>query len=81
MDGMLVLDFTTLLPGPLATLWLREAGARVIKIERPPIGDEMREYVPRFGSTSVNFAMLKPARRASPSTCATRPTAPASRRS
>lgn len=58
LDGLLVVDFTTLLPGPLATLWLREAGARVVKIERPPIGDEMREYVPRVGSTSVNFAML-----------------------
>src|SRR4051794_13990264 len=58
LQGLLVLDFTTLLPGPLATLWMREAGARVIKIERPPIGDEMREYEPRFGSTSVNFALL-----------------------
>jgi alpha-methylacyl-CoA racemase len=58
LEGLLVLDFTTLLPGPLATLWMREAGARVIKIERPPIGDEMREYEPRFGSTSVNFALL-----------------------
>ncbi|MBA2451165.1 MAG: CoA transferase [Chloroflexi bacterium] len=55
---MLVLDFTTLLPGPLATLWMRQAGARVIKVERPPIGDEMREYEPRFGTTSVNFALL-----------------------
>jgi len=58
LQGLLVLDFTTLLPGPLATLWMREAGARVVKIERPPIGDEMREYEPRFGSTSVNFALL-----------------------
>ena len=58
LQDLLVLDFTTLLPGPLATLWMREAGARVIKIERPPIGDEMREYEPRFGSTSVNFALL-----------------------
>ena len=37
---------------------MREAGARVIKVERPPVGDEMREYEPRFGSTSVNFALL-----------------------
>ncbi|HEX3244228.1 MAG TPA: CoA transferase [Chloroflexota bacterium] len=58
LQDLLVLDFTTLLPGPLATLWMREAGARVIKIERPPTGDEMREYEPRFGSTSVNFALL-----------------------
>src|SRR5215213_11583184 len=58
LQALLVLDFTTLLPGPLATLWMRDAGARVIKIERPMIGDEMREYEPRFGSTSVNFALL-----------------------
>ena len=57
LDGLLVLDFSTLLPGPLATLILAEAGAEVIKIERPG-GEEMRRYVPRWGAESVNFAML-----------------------
>jgi len=56
--GILVLDFSTLLPGPLTTLLLAEAGARVIKIERPGRGDEMRSYEPKFGSSSVNFALL-----------------------
>ena len=41
LSGILVLDFTTLLPGPLATLMLAEAGAEVIKIERPG-GEDMR---------------------------------------
>ena len=41
LSGVLVLDFTTLLPGPLATLLLAEAGAEVIKIERPG-GEDMR---------------------------------------
>ena len=41
LSGVLVLDFTTLLPGPLATLMLAEAGAEVIKIERPG-GEDMR---------------------------------------
>ncbi len=45
LAGLLVLDFTTLLPGPLATLMLAEAGARVIKIERPG-GEDMRRYPP-----------------------------------
>lgn len=58
LSGINVLDFSTLLPGPLATLILAEAGADVIKIERPGRGDEMRSYVPKFGADSVNFAML-----------------------
>lgn len=58
LAGVKVLDFSTLLPGPLATLILAEAGAEVIKIERPGRGDEMRSYVPKFGGDSVNFALL-----------------------
>jgi crotonobetainyl-CoA:carnitine CoA-transferase CaiB-like acyl-CoA transferase len=58
LAGILVVDFSTLLPGPLASLVLAEAGARVIKVERPGTGDEMRLYEPRFATTSVNFALL-----------------------
>ena len=58
LAGIKILDFSTLLPGPLATLILAEAGAEVIKIERPGRGDEMRSYEPKFGADSVNFAML-----------------------
>jgi alpha-methylacyl-CoA racemase len=57
LEGTLVLDFSTLLPGPMATLILAEAGAEVVKIERPG-GEDMRAYPPRWGSDSVNFAML-----------------------
>jgi alpha-methylacyl-CoA racemase len=63
LAGVRVLDFSTLLPGPLATLLLAEAGAEVIKIERPGAGDEMRSYSPKFGSDSVNFAMLNRGKR------------------
>src|SRR5690606_12625965 len=28
------------------------------KIERPPVGDEMREYEPKLGAVAVNFALL-----------------------
>jgi crotonobetainyl-CoA:carnitine CoA-transferase CaiB-like acyl-CoA transferase len=58
-----VLDFSTLLPGPLATLILAEAGAEVIKIERPGRGDEMRSYTPTLGADSVNFALLNRGKR------------------
>jgi crotonobetainyl-CoA:carnitine CoA-transferase CaiB-like acyl-CoA transferase len=58
LAGVKVLDFSTLLPGPLCSLLLAEAGAEVVKIEKPNGGDEMRSYVPRHGTDSVNFAML-----------------------
>jgi crotonobetainyl-CoA:carnitine CoA-transferase CaiB-like acyl-CoA transferase len=63
LDRILVLDFSTLLPGPLATLLLAEAGAEVIKIERPGSGDEMRGYAPKLGPDSVNFALLNRGKR------------------
>ncbi len=57
LSGVLVLDFTTLLPGPLATLMLAEAGAEVIKIERPG-GEDMRAMPPRHDGEAAVFALL-----------------------
>jgi alpha-methylacyl-CoA racemase len=57
LSGVLVLDFTTLLPGPLATLMLAEAGAEVIKVERPG-GEDMRVMPPRFDGEAAVFALL-----------------------
>ena len=62
LDGVRVLDFTTLLPGPLATLVLAEAGADVIKIERPG-GDPIRHAPPFVDGESVPFAMLNRGKR------------------
>ena len=52
LDGIRVLDFSTLLPGPMATLFLAEAGAEVIKIERPGKGEDMRDYTPKWGTAT-----------------------------
>ena len=41
----------------MASLILAEAGADVIKVERPG-GEDMRRYAVRFGETSANFALL-----------------------
>lgn len=57
LAGVLVLDFTTLLPGPLATLMLAEAGAEVVKIERPG-GEDMRLYEPQWHGVGAAFALL-----------------------
>jgi crotonobetainyl-CoA:carnitine CoA-transferase CaiB-like acyl-CoA transferase len=57
LNGLFVLDFTTLLPGPLATLMLAEAGAEVLKIEQPG-GENARRFPPFIGNESAAFAML-----------------------
>ena len=58
LTGVKVLDFTTLLPGPMAGLVLAEAGAEVLKVERPGYGEEMRLYVPKWGREAIGFALL-----------------------
>ena len=62
LEGIRVLDFSTLLPGPLASLVLAEAGAEVIKVERPG-GEDLRFYEPQVGGQSVNFALLNRGKR------------------
>jgi alpha-methylacyl-CoA racemase len=57
LTGITVLDFSTLLPGPYASLILAEAGARVIKIERPE-GDDMRRFAPSLDEMSAPYAAL-----------------------
>jgi alpha-methylacyl-CoA racemase len=64
LAGVRVLDFSSLLPGPMATLLLAEAGAEILQVERPPRGDEMRSYSPRVGESSANYALLNRGKRA-----------------
>jgi alpha-methylacyl-CoA racemase len=63
LEGLFVLDFSTLLPGPLATLLLVEAGAEVVKIEPPGRGEEIRSHTPKWGHESVTFALLNRGKR------------------
>src|SRR5690606_2989282 len=53
LDGVVVLDFSELLPGPFFTQSLVELGATVIRIERPPHGDKLAQLAPDV-FTSVN---------------------------
>ena len=57
LEDLRVLDFSTLLPGPFATLILAEAGAEVIKVERPG-GEDMRGQHPKYGDSAMLFAQL-----------------------
>jgi len=45
LDGLVVVDLTTMLSGPFATMLLADQGARVIKVE-PPGGDNTRRVGP-----------------------------------
>ena len=57
LEGIRVLDFSTLLLGPLATLMLVDAGAEVIKIEKIG-GEDLRKSKPFINGNSILFSIL-----------------------
>ena len=70
LDGLRVVDFSELLPGPFLSQCLAEMGAEVVKIERPPLGDNARALVPGVfaamnrGKRSVFLDLKEPMQRA-----------------
>jgi len=46
LSGLLVVDLSRLLPGPLAARLLADLGARVVKVEEPTLGDPIRMSPP-----------------------------------
>ncbi len=55
LAGILVADFSRVLAGPLATMTLADLGARVIKVERPRVGDDTRSWGPPFSATGSTY--------------------------
>ncbi len=58
LEGITVVDFTRDLAGPTCTRMLADAGARVIKIERPKVGDDTRQMGPFVEDGSSEYYRL-----------------------
>jgi CoA:oxalate CoA-transferase len=58
LSGIVILDLSRILAGPYCTLLLAELGARVIKVEPPPGGDDARQYGPFRNGKSTYFASV-----------------------
>jgi len=58
LEGVRVLDFTSLLPGPYCTLCLADFGAEVIKVEEPIKGDGIRWFPPFIDGESARHLII-----------------------
>ncbi len=57
-SGLRILDLSTNIAGPSAAMILADLGADVVKIERPPAGDDTRSLPPRWGDEATIFLAM-----------------------
>mgnify|MGYP005850462357 CR=1 FL=1 len=53
LDGVRVIDLSTVLAGPHCATLLGEFGADVIKVELPGVGDSLRKFWPQYHGTAL----------------------------
>ena len=58
LEGVTVLDLTSVMAGPYCTMVLGDMGAEVIKVETFPEGDSSRRFDPKVNGESYCFAVL-----------------------
>jgi crotonobetainyl-CoA:carnitine CoA-transferase CaiB-like acyl-CoA transferase len=58
LSSLKILDFSTLLPGPFASLLLADMGAEVLRVESPSRTDLVRVLPPHDGGQSTSHAYL-----------------------
>jgi crotonobetainyl-CoA:carnitine CoA-transferase CaiB-like acyl-CoA transferase/putative sterol carrier protein len=63
LSGVKIIDFTRLLPGPLATMFLADLGADVIKVEDPDRPDYIRDFEPKIEGMSMFYLALNRSKR------------------
>lgn len=63
LSSLRILDFSTLLPGPFASMLLGDLGAHVVRVESPHRPDILRQKPPFVGGTSTWHAYLNRSKR------------------
>ncbi len=63
LKGLKIIDFTRLLPGPLATMLMADMGADVIKVEDPESPDYIRSFPPFVENESAYYLSLNRSKR------------------
>jgi crotonobetainyl-CoA:carnitine CoA-transferase CaiB-like acyl-CoA transferase len=63
LTGLRIIDLTRVLAGPLASQFLGDLGAEILKVEPPGTGDETRNFAPFVGGESHYFLGLNRGKR------------------